>query len=386
MSAVTAKLDALLGPTSALIRSARDTLTIISAYTGAPLDLHRTANRLLVGLQNLEGPGFAGGEVMANIGIASFPADGHRASLLLKRARHALARTERWGRSGFCLFSQPASAAIADTLDTLSELANALSKGDLVLRFQPVIELAEDRSRTVLADVTWARPNRSPMDLDQVVSLAEQAGLIQTFNEWLITSLSEQFDVWRHLGRPRNMVLPLSRAQIVDGSVACLLKAASGHQGLTADRLDVEIDHRLLADATDHRLWTGLRQLRDLGVSLTASQIGEGPIVLDNLDLLPVDRFSLAARTIDATDRSAASARMVRALIGLAHELDMHVRAVNVRTPDQERFLRAEGCDEAIGPFLAPPLAGVALDRLTSPKPLQQNKNLKLIENCSIIH
>lgn len=372
-----------LGSAASLIRSAKDSFTIIQSFSGEPLVLHETATRLLKSLQQ----GTDHQAMLVSIGIASYPEDGHQADQLLERAHQALSRADRWAGNGFCFYSRVTSARIADLLERQESLRRDLHTDNLTLRFQPIFDLVQGGVHVVSGELAWSHEKFGCITLNEAAVIAERVDILPQFNEWLIDSLARQLVSWRNAGIQRAISVALTRAQIEDGKFAGAVRRCFSRRGLTSDMLEILVDHGLLMNETDHRLHMGLHQLADLGVALAISNVGDGPLALNSIQRLPFDRLSLSANLIAAVDRCSKSETMLRAVIRLGHELDLTMRAVDVSSYEQEKALRKLECDEGMGPIYAPALKGADLDLLTTLRPrLSQHRELELISQPLSMH
>lgn len=359
------RLKKMLQPADASVRSSEDGFTIIHLFSGDPLALHGMAKAML---QQLQQPVRLGADdrcFAASIGIAFYPEDGNGAERLLENAHDALRRTDRWGGNGFCLYSRSVAKQVADHLSKHEDLRRTLAAGDLSMRFQPIFDLSRDHMTAVSGNVHWQHPTRGRMSGADVASIADASGLVPRLNEWLVDEIFRQLNDWRHAGIDRSISIDVSRSQIVDGHLARLLSARLSATGVNADLLELCVDHDVLSNETDHRVRTGLQHLADLGIAMRISNVGSGPLAFQSLQQLPITSADLAPDMIAAIGRCSSSEMMLEAVIGFIHVLGLCVRAVGVCSREQLDFLKCHGCDEASGPFLAPALKGVDIDRLT---------------------
>ncbi|MGI9492703.1 MAG: EAL domain-containing protein [Geminicoccaceae bacterium] len=391
MQMVMAKLGSRLKKTlrtvDASVRSSDDCFTIIHPFDGDPLALHGMAKTMLQRLQQpvrlVEGSRcFA-----ASIGIASYPEDGNSAELLLARAQEALRRTDRWGGNGFCLSSRSAARNVADELSEHEELRRALDADDLTMRFQPILDLPRNCMTAVSAEPYWQHPMLGLKGGEEIASIAGRARLESQLNEWTVDSLCRQLIDWRGVGLDRSISIDVSRSQISDSRLVLLLSDRLSAPGLIADLLEIRLDHDALLAETDHRLRTGLDHLADLGTSLSLSNVGRGPLAVQSLRNLPFHTVCLAPDMIAAIGRCSSAETMLQAMIGFMHDLGLCVRAVDVRYQEQVDLLKEYGCDEATGPFFAPALKSVDIDRLTDFSPcIGKRENIVLLPQQMSMH
>lgn len=382
---VGSKLKTNLRSTDSFIRSSEDYFTIIQPFSGDGLALHGTAKALLQSLQ--QGQSADERHLAVSIGIAFYPEDGNSAEMLLQRAYDALHRTDQWGGNGFCVYSRSVAAKIADDLTLHQDLRCALKAKDLSLRFQPVVDLAQGSMHIASGDLAWNHPAHGCMDTREIAAIAERADLLPELNEWLASELHQQSKTWCDAGFQRTISIPLSRAQIEDGLFARCLSKRICQSGLAAELIEIQVDHDLLLNEADHRLYTGLHQLADLGIALAASDVGDGPLALKRLQQLPFDIINLSASMVAAIGRCSSSATLLKTVVRLGHDLDLCLRASDVSSQEQLKLLRDFGCDEASGPLFAPALKSADLDRLIVSKSCYgQHEALKLMPQHTSMH
>jgi len=387
MTKLASRLQKNLRPADALVRSADDSFTIIHPFNGDPLTLHGTAKTML---QHLQQPICFGGDdqcITASIGIAFYPEDGNSAELLLERAQAALSRAGRWGGNGFCLSSRSAAKNVADELSKYEDLRWALDANDLSMRFQPILDLSKNCMTAVTGETHWQHPVHGRLCREDIESVAEHADLGSRLNEWMVDSICHQLIDWRRAGIDRSISIDASRSGVADSRLARLLSDRMSAAGATTDLLEVRLDHHVLLAETDHRIRTGLQHLADLGVALSLSNVGRGALAFQCLQSLPFQSVCLAPEMIASIGRCASAETMLKAMIGFVHDLGLCVRAVDVRFQEQVDFLKHHDCDEATGPFFAPALKGVDIDRLTDFAPcVGRQENIVLMPQQMSMH
>ncbi|MGI9451648.1 MAG: EAL domain-containing protein [Geminicoccaceae bacterium] len=387
MAKLGSRLKKMLRPVDASVRSSDDRFTIIHPFDGDPLALHGMAKTLLQRFQQPVRLVDGSRCFAASIGVAFYPEDGNSAELLVERAQDALHRTDRWGGNGFCLSSRSAARNVADELSKHEELRRALDADDLAMRFQPILDLSRNCMTAVSAEPHWQHSMHGLKSGEEIASIAGQANLQSRLNEWTVDNICRQLIDWRRVGLDRSISIDVSRSQISDRGLARLLSDHLSAPGTTPDFLEIRLDQDVLLAETDHRIRTGLQHFADLGVSLSLSNVGRGPLAIQSLRGLPVHSVCLAPDMIAAIGRCSSAEIMLQAMIGFMHDLGLCVRAVDVRFHEQVDFLKDHGCDEATGPFFAPALKGVDIDRLTNSSPsIGRRENIMLMPQPMSMH
>ncbi len=387
MTTLASRLEKVLRPADASIRSAEDSFTVIHSFDGDPLTLYNTGKMML---QHLQQPIRFGSDdrcIAASIGISFYPEDGNSAELLLGRAQEALNRTDRWGGNGFCLSSRTAAKNVADELSKHEDLRRALDANDLSMRFQPILDLPRNCMTAVTGEIHWQHPLHGRLEREDIASIAERADLGSRLSELMIDRVCRQLSDWRGAGFDRSISIDVSRSQIIDSRLARHLSVCLSAPGITPDMLEVRLDHQALLAETDHRIRAGLQHLAELGVGISLSKVGRGALATQSLQNFPFHSVCLAPEMIGAIGRCSATETMLQAMIGFFHSLGLCIRAVDVRFQEQVDFLKHYGCDEATGPFFAPALEGGDIDRLTSFSPcVGRQENIVLMPQHMSMH
>ena len=299
-----------------------------------------------------------------SVGIAFFPGDGDSAAELIERANATLARTDKWGGKGFCFYSRTRARTVADGLSLDQDLKWALQADTLDMRFQPIFDIPRQRMVAVSGDIGWRHPERGLLRASDLMPSARRANLVKRLSEWMLDRLCRQATRWERAGLFLRINVEVCRQQLAIPEFIDLVAAGMARAIAPADRLEISVDHRLLLDETGQRFRANLVRLADLGIGLTVANVGPDPIAIDALTMLPIQTVELAPSTIAAIGSSLTSDVRIDALITLAHRLGLKVRAAGTTTAAQADFLQRHGCDEAVGPLLAPALAAGEIDRL----------------------
>ena len=290
----------------------------------------------------------------ASLGVALHPDHGGDVATLLQRADVAMYTAKR-GRTGVELYRSCADPYSTDRLLLLGELRGAIDRGELVLHYQPKVELPSGRPVGAEALVRWDHPRRGLLPPSEFVALAEHTGLIRPLTLWVLDEALAQCRRWRDEGLDLQVAVNLSAASLVDGSLPNDVARAIARSGLPPSALALEITESLVM--TDPaRAGEVLGLLRSMRVDLAIDDYGTGQASLAYLCGVPacelkIDRAFVAGLATDAT-----SAAIVRSTIELGHSLGLCVVAEGVEDELVYRRLAQWGCDLAQGFHMARPL------------------------------
>jgi len=299
-------------------------------------------------------------DAKASIGIACFPEHGNDAETLLQRADVAMYFAK--GRHvGHALYSPEQDPYDPDLLALVGELRRAISDDELVLHYQPKLDLATDSVLGVEALVRWRHPSRGLLAPAAFVPLAEHTGMIRPLTLWVLERALAQARTRMLAGRELTIAVNLAAQNLLDPEFASDVVGLLGKHGIPAHLLEFEITEGSVMDDPERSIVL-LQELRDLGIKLSIDDFGTGYSSLSYLTQLPVHEIKIDKGFVMAMDTSADDAVIVRSTIDLARNLGFTVVAEGVETEESLRILRALGCDSAQGYLLSRPVPVEELD------------------------
>jgi diguanylate cyclase (GGDEF)-like protein len=298
--------------------------------------------------------------VRIRIGIALFPEQSRNAIALIKYASDALKTAKRTGE-GFALYSE-ISAASQGGLLRMSELREAIVQDQLFVLYQPKIRLRDGSITGIEALARWKHPHLGVIEPNEFIPVAEQTGLIIPLTLWILHRALLQCRAWKELGIDLSLAINLSMLNLTAAElpeqIAALLKDAA----IPSDRLELEITESVIMEDPERTLRT-LRQIRSLGVRLAIDDFGTGYSSLAHLSRLPVTTIKIDKSFVREIEVTKDNAVIVRSIIDLAHNLDLHVVAEGVESGEAKEMLVTFGCDEAQGYYFSPPVPASHIQR-----------------------
>jgi diguanylate cyclase len=298
--------------------------------------------------------------VDASIGIAIAPDHGQDADTLLRCADVAMRHAKGSG-TGPALYRPDLDHHFPDRLALLGELRSAIDRNELLLHYQPKLDLRDGALVGVEALVRWQHPQRGFLPPGEFIALAEQTGLIYPLSHWVLEAALRQQQAWRAMGLDIPVAVNLSRRTLHDPqlpeTVAQLLK----RWDVAPTALVLEItEGSLMADPV--RAAENLSQLRALGVHVSIDDFGTGYSSLASLKNLSVDELKIDQSFVQAMATDASARAIVRAIVDLADALKLRVVAEGVEDRATWDVLAGLGCDVAQGYFLSRPIAAIELE------------------------
>jgi len=364
------RLQELLPERDAIARIGSDEFNII-VMLDDDIAVDLLAQRMIDALAE---PFLVGGRriyVGASIGIAMYPADGRDAQTLQSNADAALHRAKMQGRGVLRFFSPEMSVRALERVTLEAELRHALERQQLLLHYQPQVDLLSGEIVGFEALVRWQHPERGMVPPDSFIPLAEDSGLVIPLGDWVLGEACRQFQSWSTAGlAPRLMAVNVSAVQLSHGHLVQSVRMALAASGMPPAQLELEITESFLMLDRD-RSFQSLRELKALGVRLSIDDFGTGYSSLSYLQQLEVHKLKIDISFVHDMTSNSGNASIVKAIIVLGHSLGLEVIAEGVEELGQARYLRSLQCDVAQGYLISRPLpADEAAAFMTGYQPL----------------
>ena len=294
----------------------------------------------------------------ASIGVA---VGRSRQDDLIRDADLAMYKAKAGGKNRYELYEPHLHAAVVERLELEADLRHAVERDELLLHYQPLVDLATGQVVGAEALVRWQHPERGMLGPVQFVPLAEESGLIVPVGAWVLREACRQAAEWHASGHPLMVAVNLSGAQLEAPGLAADLAAALEETGLHPASVMLEITETVLMhdlEATVARL----DELKRLGVLLSVDDFGTGYSSLQYLRRFPLDLLKLAKPFVDRVEDAGDGYALARAIIDLGHNLDLTVLAEGIEGPEQRELLTRLGCRLGQGYHFARPTTSEALD------------------------
>ena len=292
-----------------------------------------------------------------SIGITFFPTDHQDPEQLLKNADLALYAAKRKGRGQFQFFSAEMNAEVLAHTELSYELAQALSRNQLQLVYQPQVDLVSNQIVGVEALLRWQHPRRGLIMPESFITIAESTGQIVPIGEWVLTTACEQVRYWQDASMPNlRLAVNVSGVQFKRSDFAQMAAAVLSDTGFNARHLDIEITESTFIYRSQVSFAETLTDLHQMGIYLTIDDFGSGYSSLSHLKRFSIAKLKIDRSFIHAITADPDYAAIVGALINLGHSLGVEVIAKGVTSKDQLTFLRENGCDEFQGFYYSRPL------------------------------
>jgi predicted signal transduction protein with EAL and GGDEF domain len=342
-----------------------DEFAVVAESVGEPDDAAVLAKRLL---NVLAAPFMIQGyevRVGASVGIELCGGDIELAETLFTHADIALYKAKEEGRRTFRFFTAEMDLEVRTRVALEGELRQAITENQLFLVYQPQIDMRSGFIIGLEALVRWRHPERGILAPDTFIPVAERSGLIVPLGHWVLREACLQAKAWLDAGLTPAMIgvnvsaLQFNASAEVEAVITTVLSAT----GLPARLLELELTESVLMEASSHHSDI-LQRLRQMGIKIAIDDFGTGYSSLDYLRRFPVDRIKIAQIFVGGLATMPGNATIVKAAIGLARELDITVIAEGIETMEQFQLLKAWGCTQGQGFYIAKPASAAELSNL----------------------
>ena len=288
-------------------------------------------------------------ELGASIGICIYPDDGRNADKLLHSAELAMARAKRVGRGQYVFFEEEVDARISERVTLERDLRLAIGDNQLVVMYQPQIDLRTGKVAAVEALLRWQHPQRGLVQPGDFIGVAEQSTLIERIGEHVRQSVCEQYRRWAAIGlAPQRISVNVSTREILRKDFADNIERLLQETGVRPFALELEITESMLVEDSVHVL-SMLKRLHDRGVRIAIDDFGTGYSCLGYLKQFPFDVLKIDRTFVSGIGTGDGSDAIFSAIVAMAHSLGKEVVAEGVETEQQHRFVAHNGCDVGQG-------------------------------------
>ena len=364
LQSVAARLSAGLRESDTVSRLGGDEFVILLTAIARPEHAAMKAERLLTKIRRDHTVGEHQLRITASIGISTYPDDGADAEALLTDADMAMYVAKAHGRDRVQRFAHDMRPRAAARQSLEGQLRCAVEGTQLLLHYQPKVDLRTGLITSVEALVRWQHPGRGLLLPGQFLAIAEDSGIITAIDKWVLHEACRQTREWLDAGVGAVPVavnvssLAFGSERFAEGVAGALKRARLRGRYLEIELTETALMTRAGAAAS------ALAQIHALGVRLALDDFGTGYSSLSYLTRFTVDALKIDRSFVHGINRSEADTLVATAIISLAKRLHHRVIAEGVETPDQLAFLQAQGCDEAQGYYFGRPMVAEEFGKL----------------------
>lgn len=352
--AVAERIETSTRPHDILARFGGDEFAILLSSLKSKRDATIVADRL----QNDFSKPFnlSGHEVTTSvsIGIAMSESNYESEEDILRDADLAMYRAKAGGKARYEIFDTRMHAEAMNRLQLEADLRLAISRDELSVNYQPIISLEENKVKGIEALLRWHHPKRGFVSPMEFIPLAEETGIISSLGEWILRKACAQNKIWHDAGYDHLCIgVNFSSRQFQHQNVTALVKNVLDETGMPAESLNVEITESIAMESRSIKI---LNELTDMGIKTSIDDFGTGYSSLGSLKQFPIDTLKIDRSFVKEITLDSNVETIVKAIIAMAHSLNMKVVAEGVETKEQRDFLLSNNCDELQGYLFSPPV------------------------------
>ena len=293
----------------------------------------------------------------SSIGISLYPDDGEEEDELLRCADTALYRAKDAGKNNYQYYTSDMNTRAFEFLLMESGLRKALDNDELVVFYQPLINLENNKLTGMEALLRWQHPEKGMISPGDFIPLAEETGLIEPIGEWVLRAACIQNKKWQDAGYPPVKVsVNMSARQFSKKNVVEMIDNILKEIDLSPEYLGIEITESVIMQDVKSTI-SKLKKMNEMGISLSIDDFGTGYSSLSYLKLFPIDNLKIDRSFVFNITSDSTDAAIAASVILLAHSMNLKVVAEGVETKEQLEVLRQQGCDIVQGFLFSKPIA-----------------------------
>lgn len=366
---VAGRLKSILRKSDTAARLGGDEFALLLTGISVTEDVERIARKIQTCLQQ---PLVHEGHevrISASIGISMYPMDGTEPDVLMKNADVAMYQAKKLGRNNFQFFAPLMNEAAYDRMMLEIGLRHALEREELVMYYQPQVNMDTWQIVGVEALVRWQHPELGIIQPNEFIPLAEETGLIIPIGNWVLRSVCKQIKSWQEKGFPLcRVTVNISARQFQQEDFVEMVTAELEVAGIEPWLIELEITESVAMENIEGTI-EKIRKLSDLGISFSIDDFGTGYSSLSYLKKLPIRTLKIDKSFVQDVTTNDDGATIVSAVIYMAHSLNLKVIAEGVENREQLDFLISKKCNEMQGYLFSRPLTAWSFEQMITGTP-----------------
>ncbi|WP_432695459.1 putative bifunctional diguanylate cyclase/phosphodiesterase [Marinobacterium sp. YM272] len=364
LQTVTQRLQLELREQDRLFRHGGDEFMLITEVNGHEEQFHGLLGRLV---QTLAAPVRMGERDLAingSLGVTFYPRDGQDAQTLVRNADIAMYEAKRGGGSRYRLYDAGMSDTAFNQMETEAGLRRAIEERELVVHYQPQVDMVSGQLTGTEALVRWQHPDKGLVMPGAFIPLVETSRLIVDIGEYVLREACRTQAAWYRAGyKPGRVSVNLAGGQLHDPELDRIIAEILDETGCRPEWLELEVTEGFIMDDPACSIGA-LKRLRNMGISIAIDDFGTGYSSLAYLKRLPVSRLKIDQSFVRNSVMDPDDSVIIEAIIALAGKLKLDLIAEGVETDNQQELLLKLGCNQAQGYLYGRPMASESLESL----------------------
>ncbi len=292
--------------------------------------------------------------ISASIGISIFPLDGTTAEILMKNADLAMYHTKDRGKNSFQFYKKSLNIKAGERLDFENDIHKAVKNEEFILHYQPQISMIDGTIIGAEALTRWNHAQRGTVSPAEFIPAIEELGLIIPFTDWVIRQTGQQQLAWKKKQLPTTRIaINVSSKHFIEQKIPKKITEMLQSCNLSADCLELELTESVLAQQNSETI-SVLKEIKELGLNISVDDFGTGYSSLVYLKIFPIDVVKIDRFFIMDILTSSQDAAIVKAIIAMAHSMEIKVIAEGIEEREQFDLLQKMGCDYGQGFLFSP--------------------------------
>lgn len=301
--------------------------------------------------------------ITASAGIALYPVDGRDTDTLVKNADLAMYEAKAKGKNQYALCTEKIKDEVQLNMELSNDLYGAVERDELLVHYQPQIDLATNEIAGVEALLRWMHPTRGMISPGIFIPIAEENNLINDLGEWVLKTAATQNKKWQDMGLPPMvMAVNLSAIQMINPKIVENIEEIIKETGLDPKYIELEITESIAIEETDYVIDV-LNKLKEIGFSIAIDDFGTEYSSLSRLKILPIDRIKIDMQFIQGIETNKKDRAITNVVINLAKSLGMNVLAEGVETAPQLDYLSENQCEYTQGFYHYKPMPADEIEK-----------------------
>lgn len=362
------RLSACIRQCDTVARFGGDEFMIMIPQADESEDIRIIAERIVESFKKpfiIEGQEFY---MTASAGTAVYPMDGGNAEDLIKNADLAMYVSKEKGKNRYTMCSYDMKNDTYTNIRLTNDLHRAIDNNELILYFQPQVDVNTEEIVGLEALVRWQHPEKGLIMPGVFIPLAEKSGLINHIGRWVLYHACLQNKEWQDKGlKPIRIAVNLSLGQFLNSDLTGLVRDTLEETGLNPDYLELEITESIAT--SDPKYITGMiNSLKEMGVHISIDDFGTEYSSLSRLKTLPVDKIKIDMHFICGISVNSVDEGIIKVILQLGEIFGIRVLAEGVETEEQLAFLKENDCDEIQGFYFYKPMPALEVEKILKNK------------------
>jgi len=304
--------------------------------------------------------------ITASMGIAIYPDDAEDIDTILQYSNMAMNRAKENGKNTYSLFESHMNIKLLEKYELEEDLRQAIKKQELILYYQPQIDIKTGKMVGVEALIRWNHPTKGLIPPMKFIPLAEETGLIIPIGEWVLRTACSQSSKWTKKGFENLRIsVNLSAKQFQQPDLVEMIVGILKETNMRPELLDLEITESVAMMDLDLTKRV-LQHLRSKKINISLDDFGTGYSSLNYLKQLPINTVKIDKTFVDNITDDVSQQTIAKAVIDLSHNMDLYVTAEGVETWEQFTFLKFQKCDKVQGYLFSTPLPLDEIEKIIS--------------------